>query len=673
MILREMFRKPREIIKEGIEHIEDLIISNGSAGAQRAIKELTGLQKNSGTVTIKWDGFPAVVFGRDKSGELVFMDKHMYDKVSKGKMDFMTIRDYDEERGANRTNLWENEAVLRPALEKVVPSGSDFYYMGDLMWSGTPPTNNGFFVFKPNTVEYRVAIEGELGQDISRSVGGIAVHTYIPGLGQGDTPLTGLKGLRKNEGITFLVGEMRDKPKISINPNLIKQTEQIISEHGAAVDKFISDLTAMKGKSVITAMSPFITSMLEENDISNNIVPRFLEFLGGRLSEAAKQKMIGSRQDGWLYQEDGGGPGLLGIWTMWAAITELKLHVKQQIDTQQQGSEVIAITDGVDAHEGYVFGGGKDKLKLIDRLGFSRANFAKHTVDPTEVEAKKNGPMAAFCFGRMNPPTIGHKLVMEKTVETGGANSFIFLSNSAGTKDDPLDPATKAAFIKQIYPAFAKHIVSDPVQGPIYAANWLYDKGFRNMTFIGGSDRLGKASGSIEKLLNGWNSGPVRTTDNARGPNGREYVHLSFVSSGQRDADAPGVQGISGSLARKYAGEGNEQGFQQATGVGANIKVNGKTLYQATREGMGIKDQPQQPVQQDVAETARMSAAVKLQRAFDRERAKSSASHERGKAVLAQARADWEKKQADEKNKQVPIGESWERAMGKFIAILNSK
>jgi hypothetical protein len=262
---------------------------------------------------------------------------------------------------------------------------------------------------------------------------------------------------------------------------------------------------------------------------------------------------------------------------------------------------------------------------------------------------------------------------MEKTVETGGANSFIFLSNSAGTKDDPLDPATKAAFIKQIYPAFAKHIVSDPVQGPIYAANWLYDKGFRNMTFIGGSDRLGKASGSIEKLLTGWNSGPVRTTDNARGPNGREYVHLSFVSSGQRDADAPGVQGISGSLARKYAGEGNEQGFQQATGVGANIKVNGKTLYQATREGMGIKDQPQQPVQQDVAETARMSAAVKLQRAFDRERAKSSASHERGKAVLAQARTDWEKKQADEKNKQVPIGESWERAMGKFIAILNSK
>ena len=590
MILREIFKTSKPLLLEGIDHPEDLIIANGTKGAQQVVQQLAGLQKNAGTITIKWDGFPAVVFGRDKTGQLVFTDKHMYDKIVKGKMEFMTIRAYDEERGANRSSLWEHEEKLRPILDQIVPDGKDFFYMGDLMWSGTPPTKDGYFVFKPNTVEYKVSIDGELGNDISRSIGGIAVHTYISGLGQGDIPLTGLKGLRKHQGITFLVGEMKDKPKVSVDPLLVKQAQQLIANHGAAVDKFMSDLTAMKGKMVITAMSPFITSMLEENDISNDIVPRFLEFLKGRLSSSAADKMLGKKQDGWLYQEDGGGPGLLGIWTMWAAVTELKLHIKEQIDTQQQGSEVIAITDGVDSHEGYVFGAGKDKLKIIDRLGFSRANFAKHRVDPTEIESKKNGPMAAFCFGRMNPPTLGHKLVMQKTVEVGGANGFIFVSNSVGTKDDPLDPTTKIAFIKQIYPAFTKHIVSDTVQGPIYAANWLYDKGFRNMTFIGGSDRLGKGAGSIEKLLNGWNSGPVRTTDHSRGPNGREYVHLQFVSSGDRDADAPGVQGISGSLARKYAAEGNEPGFEQATGVSANVKVGGITLYQATRKGMGLTD-----------------------------------------------------------------------------------
>jgi hypothetical protein len=57
--------------------------------------------------------------------------------------------------------------------------------------------------------------------------------------------------------------------------------------------------------------------------------------------------------------------------------------------------------------------------------------------------------------------------------------------------------------------------------------------------------------------------------------------------------------------------------------------------------------------EQSVEETARMSASVKLQRAFDRERSKSDASRKRGEEVMAQARSDWEKKQAAEKKKGV--------------------
>jgi hypothetical protein len=254
---------------------------------------------------------------------------------------------------------------------------------------------------------------------------------------------------------------------------------------------------------------------------------------------------------------------------------------------------VQALTDGVDAHEGYVFGAGKDKLKLVDRLGFTKANFARYRVSDEEQTAKAKMPMASFCFGRMNPPTLGHGLVMEKTIAAGGKDAYIFLSNSQG-KDDPLDPATKAAFIKKMYPKFAGNIVDDYVQGPIYAANWLYDRGFRNITFVGGSDRLGKSPGSIEKLLNGWNSGPVRTTDAARGDTGREYVKLSFVSSGDRDPDAPGVTGYSGTKARQAAQQGDEMKFWEYTGTKPDLKVGAVNLYQATRAGLGVKDEPTQ-------------------------------------------------------------------------------
>jgi pterin-4a-carbinolamine dehydratase len=594
MKLLEMFSpSSRQKLMEGIDHPEDLIIQQGSKGADRVIQDLSKLETDPSTITIKWDGLPALVWGRDKDGNFQLVDKHQFEKIAKGKAEFSTIKDYDEARGANRSSLWAKEDILRPVLDAATPQVRDQYWFGDFMFAGTPPTKDGKFIFKPNTVEYRVSQDGELGDKISESQAGMAVHTFIPGLGSDDQPLVGLKGLDENAGVVFFVGEIKDKPTIKVDNNILAKAQSVVNEHRAAVDKFLADLTEMKAKSVVTAMSPFITRMLEEDDISGNIVPRFLEFLPERLTPAAAEKMLGKNKDGWLYQADGGGPGLLGIWSMWAAVTELKTSIKQLLDSQMQGSEVQALTDGIDAHEGYVFGAGKDKLKLIDRLGFTKANFARYRISDDEKKAKADMPMAAFCFGRMNPPTLGHGLVMEKTVEVGGKDAYIFLSNSQG-KDDPLDPSTKAQFIKKMYPKLSSHIVDDYVQGPIYAANWLYDRGFRNITFVGGSDRLGKAPGSIEKLLNSWNSGPVRTTDAARGDSGREYVNLNFVSSGERDPDAPGVSGYSGTKARQAAADGDEAKFWEYTGASPNLKVGAVDLYQATRAGMGIKDAPAQ-------------------------------------------------------------------------------
>lgn len=601
MLLNELFEstalkinfsslfESKKIINEGISHPEDLIISNGSAGAERVVKELIGLEQDADTVSIKWDGFPAVVFGRDAEGKLVFMDKHMYDKVAKGKMDFTTIKAYDEERGANRADLWKKEDILRKALDRIVPAVKNKFWMGDLLWTGVPEIKSGFYSFKPNTVTYQVQADSKLGKEIAKSVGGIAVHTLIPGLGAGDTPLKGLEGLPENAGVVFLTGEIKDtKPQVQVDKKVLAETQSIIKKYGPAADKFITDLNAIKGKSVITAMSPFITSMLESGDIKTDIIPRFLDFLQGKLTESAAAKLLGNNKNGWLYKE--GAPGLEAIWKLWASVTDLKIHVKRQLDTQLKGSEVRALIDGIDSHEGYVFGAGKEKLKIVDRLGFTAAHFGKFKISPEEIAKKSKMPRAAFCFGRMNPPTLGHKLVMQKTVEVGGANSFIFLSSSHDPKDNPLDPKTKAAFIAKIYPEFASHIVRDGVLNPIYAANWLYDKGFRNMTFVAGSDRLGKSPGSIEKILTSWNSGPVRTTDNARGPGGREHVVLNFVSSGDRDPDSAGVTGYSGTKAREAAREGNEKLFTQYTGVGPDIKVGGKTLYQTVRASMGIKE-----------------------------------------------------------------------------------
>jgi len=58
------------VLTEGvrIEHPEDLILDLGAQGATQALNALAQLGKESTGLSIKWDGKPAVIFGRDDQG-----------------------------------------------------------------------------------------------------------------------------------------------------------------------------------------------------------------------------------------------------------------------------------------------------------------------------------------------------------------------------------------------------------------------------------------------------------------------------------------------------------------------------------------------------------------------------------------------------------------------------
>ena len=68
-----------ELINEAearIQHAEDLVFFQGSAGAKRALDSLSSMGTGGHTnATIKWDGSPAVIFGRDANGEFILTDK----------------------------------------------------------------------------------------------------------------------------------------------------------------------------------------------------------------------------------------------------------------------------------------------------------------------------------------------------------------------------------------------------------------------------------------------------------------------------------------------------------------------------------------------------------------------------------------------------------------------
>jgi hypothetical protein len=181
-----------------------------------------------------------------------------------------------------------------------------------------------------------------------------------------------------------------------------------------------------------------------------------------------------------------------------------------------------------------------------------------------------------FCFGRMNPPTIGHEQVF-KTMSSIGGEFKIFVSQSQDKKDNPLDYETKIKFIKAIHKQYANNVVSDSsLNTVVKVASHLYDLGYRNATFVAGSDRIEQ----FKKLLTQYN-----------GVDGKSHGYykfdvLDFVSSGEREDGAEGVAGVSASGARAAAANGDLEEFTQATGAGQYAKP----MYDAVRKAMGINE-----------------------------------------------------------------------------------
>ena len=174
---------------------------------------------------------------------------------------------------------------------------------------------------------------------------------------------------------------------------------------------------------------------------------------------------------------------------------------------------------------------------------------------------------AVFAFGRMNPPTIGHQKLVEKIKSVPGEH-FVFLSQTQKPKTDPLDFATKAKLATAFFPDVT--VGSQDVRTIIQAMQKLESAGYTDIVYVAGSDRVE----AFDELLQKYN--------------GKDYSFNSIqvINAGARDPDKDGADGMSASKMRNAAATGNFEAFVQ----GVPDKKLAKTMYDAVRAGMGVKD-----------------------------------------------------------------------------------
>jgi hypothetical protein len=361
--------------KGHLDHPEDLVFLGDVTGANRAVDAIVKTVTNPKTVTIKWDGYPALIFGRDTNGKFSIMDKHMFNKKDgTGRQVYSPeeFRKYDLDRGVDRSDLHRLIAEIWPGLEKA-SNGTKGYYWGDLLFSKPLADSNGLYTFKanPNGITYTVDIASETGKLMKGKTAGIAVHQYIsPEAPNTDSavPLDGTIGqLKNNSNVAIIPSKMPITPSLKLDQKLLAKTKQDISKYGPAVDQLMN--TAPQARNTFNQLfTVYINKRIVGGNL-NDLLSGFMEFVASRpMTDKMKAKIDEHLQ--------ANKEGLIGAFTIWMDIYNLKMNVVEQLNKAAEASPVKGyLQDGTQTQEGFVSNG----LKFVDRMGFSRQNLAGRT------------------------------------------------------------------------------------------------------------------------------------------------------------------------------------------------------------------------------------------------------------------------------------------------------
>jgi nicotinamide mononucleotide adenylyltransferase len=181
----------------------------------------------------------------------------------------------------------------------------------------------------------------------------------------------------------------------------------------------------------------------------------------------------------------------------------------------------------------------------------------------------------AFTFGRFNPPTIGHEKLI-RTVASQGSDYKIFISRSQDAVKNPLSPSDKLKWMTKIFKNYASHILVMPTNMVLELATKIYSMGYKSITMVVGSDRVGE----FKSILTKYN-------DEKNRHGYYNFKKINIVSAGERDPDEEGVTGMSASKLRDYARRGDLKNFKR--GIPGSLPEKEKNeLFFDVRKGMGL-------------------------------------------------------------------------------------
>lgn len=206
-----------------------------------------------------------------------------------------------------------------------------------------------------------------------------------------------------------------------------------------------------------------------------------------------------------------------------------------------------------------------------------------------------NAKTAVIGWGRLNPPTIGHTVLVDainaKAKQYGG-DPMLFLSmtqspfltpkgktnkhfKTANIKN-PLDWKTKLKYAQTFYKI---PISTDPGLNTIMSVmKYLETKGYEKVVLVAGSDRVKEFETQIL---------PYNNTPDQSGNVNFNIKEVSVEEGGFRDEEATDASGMSASKMREAAAQDDFESFKQ----GVPDQKLAKQMYDDVRRGLGFEHQ----------------------------------------------------------------------------------
>ena len=198
-----------------------------------------------------------------------------------------------------------------------------------------------------------------------------------------------------------------------------------------------------------------------------------------------------------------------------------------------------------------------------------------------EFIAENTEKHAVMAFGRMNPPTTGHEVLVHKVKSVAkqvGGSHHIVLSHTQDAAKNPLTPAQKVKHAKRFFPDTNISLATKDEPNFLTQAAKLHKQGVTHLHMVAGSDRVAE----YHKLLHKYNGTHEGALFN--------FKKITLHNAGARDPDAEGTSGMSASKMRSYASSGNFKEFKK--GIPAHVSEHhAKELFNDVRKGMQIKEE----------------------------------------------------------------------------------